>query len=93
MAFLEAKETENFKADHDKFFDFPIDMVIGGENKKAYIQDANREHDVHTHTLTVSLLHKVKDGVMYLTIVKTCFAPKGCEIDWDKVTCSTQIYA
>lgn len=88
MSFLAFKETSEYKKDEDKFYDYPVAVVVKGKPDVLYIQDVRRTHNNGKHTLKVILLHS--DGVAYI-VTKTCIAPDNCAIDWDLVQCATTI--
>ena len=87
MNFIEAKQTLQYLTDEYKFEDYPIHLIVNGENQVGYIQDVIREHSDNVHTLTVIVTLKSK----FIEIVKTCIAPPECKIDWDIVHCTTEI--
>lgn len=89
MEFLQLKGTDAFKADKDKFFNHPLDMIIDGVMAKGFIQDVSRTYTANQHVLEVVVLHKESSRIFIIT--KTCVAPPDCEINWDTVQCATNV--
>ncbi len=85
--FLKAKGTVEFVADENKWEKYPMQIVVEGEVKTAFIQDADKSHNDEEHVLVVLLMVEGK----VFKVVKVCQAPVTCEIDWDTVTCATTI--
>lgn len=83
--FLIDKSTDSIKREEGKEFEnYPIDVVLDGQLKKGYIQDAKQEIQGRFYQLTMIIM---AGGTLY-TIRKQCLAPEGCQVDWDNIHCA-----
>lgn len=89
-AFLEAKQTEDFRNNPDKMFDFPIELQNSyGYADAGWIQDVveSVSDDGMQHTLLVVVLLGDKSTIARFT--KVCKAPAGSGApNWDTLHCS-----
>ena len=93
--YLQAKVSEEFREDQDKIRDYPMFVQVGETPTQVFIQDAHTREFVDsdgldTHELTVLLWREEGDDKLF-KIIKTCKAPKGCQVQWDKIECATEL--
>ena len=62
MRFLADKQTDAFKADKDKFFDYPMQAVVKGKVSTLFINDVERTYDANRHTIRVVTIHRSDEG-------------------------------
>lgn len=88
--FLKEKGTKEFQEDKNKFLKYPILFSDHeGVLKNGYLQDAVRRYSNTRHQLELIVLSENKTSIYHIR--KTCRAPEGCTIDWDKVHCVYQV--
>lgn len=84
------KKSELNKGETIEMFDYPINFTDpNGFITSGYLQDVIEIKYENTYTLKCSILSKDKTEIFLLT--KTCKAPDNTIIDWDTLSCPTNI--
>lgn len=87
--FIQAKNSEAYILDEDKFFDYPIDIVdVDGVLKQFYIQDVSINHTPTELDLHVIVLNEDKKAYDFR---QHCKMPEGSIVDIDSIKCAYTI--
>lgn len=90
--FIKASQSQAFKEDRDKFYDYPIQVNALSNIHTMYIQDVDIDIKEGVHTLTVICLYKADGEDRVVHIIKRCTLPTTCiRMDWDNVVCATAL--